>query len=138
MHAQRTGEGVGAQKHQQRLGGGHAMQVEKVSVIDHPQLQDGMRTHWSDAAMVDHMEAAWAQASYDLVRASSDSNPRHVKTAVDGNSYPRRTASPWAVNQSEVGHAVGLRWLTYSVRVHPHGRHPTASSERVVKTHARE
>lgn len=39
-----------------------------MSVIDHPQLQDGMRTHWADATMVDHMETAWAQASYDLVR----------------------------------------------------------------------
>jgi hypothetical protein len=41
--------------------------VERVSVIDHPQLQDGMSTHWADAAMVEHVETEWSRASYDLV-----------------------------------------------------------------------
>lgn len=77
MHAQGTGEGPSEGVGELNSTSADAMQVEKVSVIDHPQLQDGMCTHWADAAMMDHMEASWDQASYDLVRepVSPDSSP---------------------------------------------------------------
>jgi len=90
--------GLGRTRTQELRAACGVLKVDKVSVIDHPQLQDGMRTHWADATMVDHMETAWAQASYDLVMTfdaygvSGHINHRAVHRGVRyATPLPRRT-----------------------------------------------